>query len=551
MKFRTFILGAAFFLLLAPVLHCQSDSMIHVNQFSGTTVGDKVTAAMQQCPAAPVPCILVIDASLAAAAPGSMPTLCATCSLADYRYGLGGVHVQSTAGLVSAVAAGQSVYVAAGTYVLSAPLVLQSNTALVCDSLAAHFTFPGSVGTANMVTINGVSHVSVRGCFFDGTGMTTATADAHLIRIQNSTDVQIEGDYLLNSPEDAVRVGASVGGGSGTNVRIIGNYIESPGRVGPSGSCVGTDSITQSLIAQNVCITPALDGIDIEPNAAGSVGSFLMIAGNVLSTNAAVSAGNGISLFNAGASPHHDIISGNNISGFGQAAGIVMSGAYKNTITGNVIDGNLIGVQVKNTSYSDEIAGNGLDSNVTGESFESSSHDNESRGNHISNSTTGVQEISGANHDYSFDSFDSNSGNVGTTSSTFTLAVPGNGAYTFYSTQQTVGTTFSENNQWIKMLPNPAAGAFAPNVPGSVPSMVGQSSAFWGASGADANGIECVGATGACTAWGNWTFNGTVAANGGTNIVYRCATAGTLPVGALTITAANCGTTTDTGMRVK
>ena len=39
---------------------------------------------MATCPAQG-PCILVIDASFAGFAPGTMPTLCAQCSLADYR----------------------------------------------------------------------------------------------------------------------------------------------------------------------------------------------------------------------------------------------------------------------------------------------------------------------------------------------------------------------------------------------------------------------------------------------------------------------------------
>lgn len=47
-------------------------------------------------------------------------------------------------------------------------------------------------------------------------------------------------------------------------------------------------------------------------------------------------------------------------------------------------------------------------------------------------------------------------------------------------------------------------------------------------------------------------FDGTVAVGGGTNIVYRCtAGGGTLPSGALTITAANCSSSTDTGLRVE
>lgn len=37
----------------------------------------------------------------------------------------------------------------------------------------------------------------------------------------------------------------------------------------------------------------------------------------------------------------------------------------------------------------------------------------------------------------------------------------------------------------------------------------------------------------------------------GGNIVYRCTTAGTLPIGALTIATGNCGASTDTGLRVR
>ena len=50
-----------------------------------------------------------------------------------------------------------------------------------------------------------------------------------------------------------------------------------------------------------------------------------------------------------------------------------------------------------------------------------------------------------------------------------------------------------------------------------------------------------------------WIINGNsnVAAGGGTNTVYRCLTAGTVPVGVLTINSTICGTSTDTGLRVK
>lgn len=87
MKFRGAILGAAIFLLLFPAAHCQTDSIIHVNQFPGITVGDKTALAMLSCPAAPVPCYLIIDASLAAAATGTMPSLPANAQLVDFRTG--------------------------------------------------------------------------------------------------------------------------------------------------------------------------------------------------------------------------------------------------------------------------------------------------------------------------------------------------------------------------------------------------------------------------------------------------------------------------------
>jgi hypothetical protein len=51
-----------------------------------------------------------------------------------------------------------------------------------------------------------------------------------------------------------------------------------------------------------------------------------------------------------------------------------------------------------------------------------------------------------------------------------------------------------------------------------------------------------------CT--GNTTILGNTTVAGGGQTMYRCATAGALPVGALTVNAANCGTTTDTGIRV-
>lgn len=49
---------------------------------------------------------------------------------------------------------------------------------------------------------------------------------------------------------------------------------------------------------------------------------------------------------------------------------------------------------------------------------------------------------------------------------------------------------------------------------------------------------------------GNLSTPGNTTVHSGTNTVYRCTTAGTLPVGALTINTSNCGASADTGLRV-
>lgn len=82
----------ALFLLFPALCAAQSDNTLYVKQFAGTTVGAKVTAAQASCnPNTIIPCILVIDPSLASWPAGTMPTLCAQCSLLDYRTGAANV----------------------------------------------------------------------------------------------------------------------------------------------------------------------------------------------------------------------------------------------------------------------------------------------------------------------------------------------------------------------------------------------------------------------------------------------------------------------------
>jgi hypothetical protein len=84
-------LSLLFPLCAPPLAWCQSDNTLYVKLFPGATVAAKVAAAELACNAnVSIPCILVLDPSLAGWAPGSMPILAANVSLEDYRAGSGG-----------------------------------------------------------------------------------------------------------------------------------------------------------------------------------------------------------------------------------------------------------------------------------------------------------------------------------------------------------------------------------------------------------------------------------------------------------------------------
>lgn len=86
MKWRALILLSAAFLMTAAF--GQNDNTIHVKAFPGNDVGTLVKNAMATCGTnMAVPCILVIDPSLAPWNPGTMPTLCSHCYLEDLRNG--------------------------------------------------------------------------------------------------------------------------------------------------------------------------------------------------------------------------------------------------------------------------------------------------------------------------------------------------------------------------------------------------------------------------------------------------------------------------------
>lgn len=83
MKARFFLIVSAM-LQFVLSLHGQMGNTFYVSQFPGPDVGTKLTAAQQACVSS-VPCILILDPSLAGFAQGTLPAKCSNCSWMDYR----------------------------------------------------------------------------------------------------------------------------------------------------------------------------------------------------------------------------------------------------------------------------------------------------------------------------------------------------------------------------------------------------------------------------------------------------------------------------------
>lgn len=93
------ILASIFLFSAVSLIPCsaQTDNTLYARNFPGKTVGQKVTEAQNACSAdAIIPCLIVIDPSLAAFPTGTMPAKCTQCIWMDYRSA-------STVGAVSSV----------------------------------------------------------------------------------------------------------------------------------------------------------------------------------------------------------------------------------------------------------------------------------------------------------------------------------------------------------------------------------------------------------------------------------------------------------------
>jgi hypothetical protein len=150
--------GAIVIVLLGLMLSAsaQTSNTFNAKEFSGSTVGEKVTKAQAQCNAsATIPCVIILDPILAAFATGTLPTRCAQCAWIDYRTP-GSVSISSVAGfpfsvksfgatgdgvaddtsavqaaVTAALAVKGQVIFPCGTYLLTAAVTLGSNIDLI------------------------------------------------------------------------------------------------------------------------------------------------------------------------------------------------------------------------------------------------------------------------------------------------------------------------------------------------------------------------------------------------------------------------------------
>ena len=129
--FSSLILIFAVVCIFPPSCAAQTDNTVYAKQFPGSDVGSKVKNATAACnPNTAIPCIIVLDPSLAIWPQGTMPALCAQCVLQDYRTGTGtagsngtisavpgtGTITAAYAKLVASGNLGGSIFLPCGTY---------------------------------------------------------------------------------------------------------------------------------------------------------------------------------------------------------------------------------------------------------------------------------------------------------------------------------------------------------------------------------------------------------------------------------------------------
>jgi hypothetical protein len=138
----------------ASSLAAQStDNTLYIKQFPGADVGTKITNAMAACnPNPAVPCILVIDPSLAGWTPGTMPALCPQCVLSGYRAAIMFTNLNKTCFAQSAMELGAQItsFSSSGcTNIVLAPFANYTMTKVATAGIGVFIDGQGSTVTAN------------------------------------------------------------------------------------------------------------------------------------------------------------------------------------------------------------------------------------------------------------------------------------------------------------------------------------------------------------------------------------------------------------------
>jgi hypothetical protein len=480
------------FLFLASAIACfaQTDNTIYVKQFPGVTVGQKVAAAMLACnPNTAIPCIVVIDPSLAAWATGTMPAPCSRCSVLDYRTG--------------PPFASTVVYPVPGTGTISAALAANpNNTRLVLGC-----------GTYT-------DNVNITGTFVQVQGSGACTQ----LRQQNTSLPMIAigppngttGQYYIYVTDLAMVATASTADGIQFNsVETNGSAFDKIARVYIQGFQNGIDITGQTIwltIEDANLVSNVQDGLKVSSSypvnylnverlisfTNGYYGAYLNAAGTSYTINFDQPdiEGNGASILtsNCAAMYFTGLIVGLSVNkGHFESA---CTGGDANASVLRLTGSGIYGVELQNNYFSSASCGVFSDATVASGNF---------------NGNAFFTFTSSCGYDYKIVNSDTTSGASGLIVGPDTYFNDGQPYWSFTGTGP-VSLVAVNNGQTEPPINGVPVGAM--NFP---------------------YGIETT----------------ALFVGNGTNVVYRCLTAGTLAAGALTITAADCGTSTDTGLRTK
>jgi hypothetical protein len=311
-----FSLVVFFWLAVASFAGAQTDNTFYVKQFKGDTVGAKVLLAMLSCnPNASIPCILVLDPSLATYAPGIMPALCGHCSLQDWRAGApmpnpltsasingfvyvdGSTYPRTDAGIQAAVNAaeetGSTVVLSPGGYDLgpNLPITITSEVSIVGAGAGSTLVVRPTVGaTTDVFYIHPGAGAAIFGLHFKDFDVFPASGmpARHLFNFDSAVGEvhQLEISGIQSSLFGGHAVNASGGGfGNGSIVdsnihdNSFGNgiYCQSCGdlfrvinnKIGSNGVPASSD-VGVYLVAYPGTSTNLVEGNDIQ-NAGGAI----------------------------------------------------------------------------------------------------------------------------------------------------------------------------------------------------------------------------------------------------------------------------------------